>query len=547
MKWFPPTAAALLLAAPPATAATLDVCPTGCSFSDLPAALAAASAGDEVAVVAAGTYEACVTVPAGVLLSGDPTDRAAVLIEPSAGCPSFDPVIELAGSVRDLSVEGGFTGIYVPSGAGATATNVAVSGATSTALWIDAAAFTGDLLELRGGATGIYGSSATVTITRAGVVGEHGVAIDLSDSVVDLDHLTVARSGTTGFGVGLSLAGGSAEVAHSIFAGWATGVDCGVAATVERSLYWNNGVDRSGCADPEGLGDILDDPLLAWAGVGVDAEDVDYHLQVGSPAIDVARAWDDSWVDEPAGGCLANLGAFGGTAEAAVGTAASCHATNLSTGEQYGALYLAANEASPADLIELCGEQDAAETAVLTGGTSVVGGGACAEPPVLVGEGVVIEINSSAAVEGITILGSGPAILIPGDVSTTGLVVITDVTIEGAQYGVWVDGAAVELQVTRLDAIDVGQGIRLVDVGPTLVEDSTFTNATTYGVVVVAVVAGASASIEGSAFVDCEIAILSSGSGLPFTIAAISIAGGNTGIKGQGGGPVTLSDVAITG
>src|SRR5438093_1423800 len=62
-------AAALVVGASPATAATLRVCPSGCPFTTIGAALAAAANGDKIQL-AAGTYGGGFTIDKSVTLLG---------------------------------------------------------------------------------------------------------------------------------------------------------------------------------------------------------------------------------------------------------------------------------------------------------------------------------------------------------------------------------------------------------------------------------------------------------------------------------------------
>jgi hypothetical protein len=65
----PATAALLVLDAGPASAATLDVCPSGCAYAEIAPALAAAHDGDTIKI-GAGTYDGGLTVDVSVKLVG---------------------------------------------------------------------------------------------------------------------------------------------------------------------------------------------------------------------------------------------------------------------------------------------------------------------------------------------------------------------------------------------------------------------------------------------------------------------------------------------
>ena len=85
-------------------------------------------------------------------------------------------------------------------------------------------------------------------------------------------------------------------------------------AIVEPSISYNNlwsnfGLDYQGCYP--GSGDISSDPLFLNLGSG------NYHLSPGSPAIDAGDPASNYTLEPSPNGNRINMGAYGGTPEAA--------------------------------------------------------------------------------------------------------------------------------------------------------------------------------------------------------------------------------------
>jgi hypothetical protein len=102
-------AALLLLGAGPASAATLDVCPSGCAYTQLAPALAAAHNGDTIKI-GAGTYDGGVTVEVSVKLVGAGANSTVI----SGGGPvvtigEFGASAEPTVSIKGVTIRDGIT------------------------------------------------------------------------------------------------------------------------------------------------------------------------------------------------------------------------------------------------------------------------------------------------------------------------------------------------------------------------------------------------------------------------------------------------------
>jgi hypothetical protein len=102
-------AALLLLASGPASAATLNVCPSGCQYTQLAPALAAAGDGDTIRI-GPGTYDGGVTIDVSVSLVGAGAGRTTI----SGGGPvltigEFGADAEPTVSIEGVTITGGVT------------------------------------------------------------------------------------------------------------------------------------------------------------------------------------------------------------------------------------------------------------------------------------------------------------------------------------------------------------------------------------------------------------------------------------------------------
>src|SRR5262249_7202573 len=101
--------AAAAIASEQASAATLTVCPSGCAFSQIAPALAAANNGDTIAI-AAGTYNGGFTIDKGVKLVGAGASKTII----SGGGPvitigTFGASSEPTVSIDGVTITGGVT------------------------------------------------------------------------------------------------------------------------------------------------------------------------------------------------------------------------------------------------------------------------------------------------------------------------------------------------------------------------------------------------------------------------------------------------------
>ena len=95
-------AALLVGGAPPASAATLRVCPSGCAFDNLPAALAAAANGDTIRIAAGDYATGGFVINKNVRLRGAGADQTTVLGDGRIG---FGPAV-LVGTGGSATIEG---------------------------------------------------------------------------------------------------------------------------------------------------------------------------------------------------------------------------------------------------------------------------------------------------------------------------------------------------------------------------------------------------------------------------------------------------------
>jgi hypothetical protein len=139
--------------------------------------------------------------------------------------------------------------------------------------------------SLLGGA--VYASGGTLTLSHNLFVNNNATA---SGGAIFLSGLsggavvgnTIDMNTSTGVGA-IQVSGSGVEVYNNIITNsTGTGLSCSGGSTNSFNLVWNNsGGDYAGCA--AGTGDISADPLFS------DADNMDYHLALHSPAIDAGR------------------------------------------------------------------------------------------------------------------------------------------------------------------------------------------------------------------------------------------------------------------
>jgi predicted outer membrane repeat protein len=180
-------AALLVAGAPPASAATLQVCPSGCSFTTIAGALAAAANGDTIGI-AAGTYTGGFTVDKNVTLRGKGADQT--------------------------TITGGRQVVTVAGGVSATIKSVTISGGESAfgggifnngTLTLKESTVSGNTASFFGG--GIYNNGGTLTLQESTVSGntahEGGGGIVNDNGTVTLTESTVSGNTTSGQGGGI--------------------------------------------------------------------------------------------------------------------------------------------------------------------------------------------------------------------------------------------------------------------------------------------------------------------------------------------------------
>jgi len=196
------------LSAVPAQAATLNVCPSGCKYTQIPQALAAAASGDMISV-APGTYRGGFTISKNVTVVGSGAGQTTVKGTGRVGV--------------DITVASGVT-------------------TTIEALTVDAAAAgTG----LAGDAVYNFGS---LTVQDAAVTGSDNNGALFNQGPLTMDHGTVSGNSATGIVIG----GGPVAINRSTISGnggpFAGGIDIGNSVTVSiaHSTISGNGGERTG-------------------------------------------------------------------------------------------------------------------------------------------------------------------------------------------------------------------------------------------------------------------------------------------------------------
>src|SRR5271170_324207 len=110
VAWAPAAAAAPLPVGLPPTVSVLTVCPSGCTYTQIAPAVAAANSGDTVNV-AAGTYQGGFTIDQNLILTGAGAQKTII----SGGGPvitvgMFGATTEPTVAIRGVTITGGVTG-----------------------------------------------------------------------------------------------------------------------------------------------------------------------------------------------------------------------------------------------------------------------------------------------------------------------------------------------------------------------------------------------------------------------------------------------------
>ena len=335
-------AAIMLWATAPAAAATLDVCPSTCTYATIGDAAAGALTGDEIEV-AAGTYAECfVVLPAGVSISG--AGRTETMVDSQACAASAALQVGDGGSASDLGLLP-----HTTSGVG-----LLFDGSGSATR-----------VDVRGGATGVTsgGSSADdVVLANVLVTGDSGTGTGINggDAAWTVERSTLVQVGApVGIAVVASTAS-SVSITESLVVGWGWGVFAdSQPCTLSRTFLWD--IDPGGelwdtSTEAAGLPNHADlDPLF------VDDSDHllgDFHLQstagewdggafvVGatdSPAVDAGHHEVSLEAAEADWACnLPNLGAYGGTEEASRSWWGVCPVWDATAGQGFCSLVEAA-------------------------------------------------------------------------------------------------------------------------------------------------------------------------------------------------------------
>ena len=167
-------AALLVAGAPPASAATLQVCPSGCSFTTIAGALAAAANGDTIGI-AAGTYAGGFTVDKNVTLRGEGADQTTI----TGGGPVVTVANGVSATIESVTITGGtsFYGGGILNNGTLTLKESTVSGNTATigggitnfsTLTLQESTVSGNTADLGGG---IFNNGGTVTLSESTVSG----------------------------------------------------------------------------------------------------------------------------------------------------------------------------------------------------------------------------------------------------------------------------------------------------------------------------------------------------------------------------------------
>jgi hypothetical protein len=208
-----------------ARAATLDVCPSGCTYSSIQAAIDAASTGDTI-TIGAGTYEEILSIAKNLTLQG--AGAAQTTIDGDEGARVVTIAADATVAIDGVTITGssGLGGGGIRSEGTLTVSNSSVSGNSADGIGSDGA--------------GIFNYMGTLTVTNS----------------------TFSGNSASKNGGGISSYLGTVEVSNSIFSG-NTGYEGGGifsnhgTLTVTNSTFDRNNADRYGGGGIDSAGDGL--------------------------------------------------------------------------------------------------------------------------------------------------------------------------------------------------------------------------------------------------------------------------------------------------
>ncbi len=374
---------------PPSVGAMLEVCASGCPYSDVPAALAAAGDGDTVSL-GAGTWPGCFAVPDLVTLQGAGATPGDVVIDGTCSASTTNPGVDLlGGNLANLRVEGAHTAVRASPGGTAVLTGLELRATDVGLLVFDTATAVGTDLDIRGADAGVsVDPNADATLRSIIVVGTSTSASGIaSTGTLHLENATVVTdTGASPLGRGIRTTGGEAWIESVVVAGWNRGAWSGIADSLvyAGAFYANPGGHLTGTlAEGPGTASLFDvDPLfVAWPCAGA-PESCDLHPRSlygrwdevtrardatdaeQSPLVDAGRGVSTRAEDEADLEChRVNLGGYGGITEASLGPPAplptagpdpsSCKAYDPQTGTWWASLHSAVAAAQAGDTLQL--------------------------------------------------------------------------------------------------------------------------------------------------------------------------------------------------
>ena len=194
-------------------AATLTVCTSGCDYTTIVAAVAAATPGDTVSIQDAVHYESGIIVDRNLTIQGRGASDTAV--DGSVGGTIFTVNDRVTATIQDLTIQNGSAG-GISNGGTLTVSNSAISGNYSSEF------------------EGIY-SSGVLTITNSTVAGNYGYGTTIfSSGSLTISNSTVADN---------RVDGGAAAVTSI---GTATVVNSTIARNSYYEIYGGTGIGNGG-------------------------------------------------------------------------------------------------------------------------------------------------------------------------------------------------------------------------------------------------------------------------------------------------------------
>ena len=219
-----------VLAASAAANAPLTVCPSGCAFTSIAAAVGAAGDGDRI-VVEAGTYVGGVTIDDDITLVGAGADATVVTVGPS---PTVEFALAIgAGSsvkLRDFSIDAhplASPSIGLSSAGTSTLTRVVVHSANSVfgagivndgEMTLRDVVVQGNFADVGGGVR----NSGTLTVQNS-TIAENGAGLVgggiVNSGTLTVRHTTISDNTADVSGGGILNQGGSVSLSNVTFAG----------------------------------------------------------------------------------------------------------------------------------------------------------------------------------------------------------------------------------------------------------------------------------------------------------------------------------------